>query len=485
MIIRVKDKTHGTRVKDKTPPTMKTIFKSLIFATVFLFPVLFFNCAEEQIPATAQFSLIRQYLRLQTTSASFGYNSNLTQTISVTGENTPWTLTGLPDWLTASAITGNGAATITLTAQENTDVDEARAAVLTFASTASDYQYSKTISVSQPVATIYITPSEGTVSFMPKGESKTVGITSNVDWTATCTDTHFTVEKVNSTQLRVTAKENVEAKTQTATIQLMRSGTTTTITTISVTQEEKKETERIFIVTGNGKTVSFKMKLVESGTFTMGATSEQGSDAESDESPTHQVALTNDYYMGETEVTQALWYAVMGQSPTSGGSSWSSSYGLGDDCPAYYISYNDCQSFLTKLNQMTGQTFRFPTEAEWEFAARGGNESRGYKYAGSNTIGDVAWYTDNSGSKTHTVKTKAANELGLYDMSGNVWEWCYDWYGSYSSSAQTDPMGASSGSNRVDRGGGWNDGAGYCRVSYRGVYAPGDRGSDLGLRLAL
>ena len=238
--------------------------------------------------------------------------------------------------------------------------------------------------------------------------------------------------------------------------------------------------EKTFTVTGNVKTVTFKMKLVEAGTFKMG--SKKGN---SDEKPVHSVTLTKSYYMGETEVTQALWYAVMGQSPTSSGSSWSSTYGQGDNYPAYYISYEDCQQFLTKLNQMTGQQFRFPTEAEWEYAAKGGNKSKGYTYAGSNTIGDVAWYTENSSSKTHIVKTKAANELGLYDMSGNVWEWCYDWYGTYPSSAQTDPTGAASGSYRVRRGGSWDFNATFCRTANRGSNAPSDRSSGIGFRLAL
>ena len=224
----------------------------------------------------------------------------------------------------------------------------------------------------------------------------------------------------------------------------------------------------------------------------MGATSEQGSDADSDEKPVHQVTVSS-FSIGQTEVTQALWYAVMGQKPTSGGSQWSSTYGLGDNRPAYYVSWDDCQEFITKLNQITGQQFRLPTEAEWEYAARGGNKSQGYKYSGSNTIGDVAWYWDNipsqtsgnSGYGTQPVATKQANELGIYDMSGNVWEWCSDWYGSYSSSAQTNPTGPTSGSDRVCRGGSWGDYARVCRVADRNNYPPSHRNSGIGLRLAL
>ena len=237
--------------------------------------------------------------------------------------------------------------------------------------------------------------------------------------------------------------------------------------------------------TANG--VSFKMIRVEGGTFTMGATSEQGSDADSDEKPAHQVTLSS-YYIGETEVTQALWQAVMGstvsQQRDKANKEWPLR-GVGTNYPMYYISWDECQEFVRKLNSLTGQSFRLPTEAQWEFAARGGNKSQGYKYSGSNTLGNVAWYTDNSGSETHPVKTKSPNELGIYDMSGNVWEWCQDWYGSYSSSSQTNPTGASSGSYRVSRGGGWNGDAGNCRVSLRFNFSPGHRNFYLGLRLAL
>lgn len=226
--------------------------------------------------------------------------------------------------------------------------------------------------------------------------------------------------------------------------------------------------------TANG--VSFKMIRVDGGTFTMGATSEQGSDAYDDEKPAHQVTLSS-YYIGETEVTQALWEAVMGSNP---------SLFKGSNRPVEQVSREDCKSFISKLNSLTGKNFRLPTEAEWEFAARGGNRSQGYKYSGSNSLGTVAWYADNSGSETHAVKTKSPNELGIYDMSGNVFEWCQDWYGSYSYSSQTNPTGPSSGSNRVNRGGSWSYSARGCRVSYRSnVDAPALRGSSLGLRLAL
>lgn len=244
--------------------------------------------------------------------------------------------------------------------------------------------------------------------------------------------------------------------------------------------ESQSVGEQTFTVNG----LSFKMKKVDGGTFTMGATSEQsnGYTPNDNESPTHLVTLS-DYWIGETEVTQALWYAVMDANPTSR-QSWSTEYGLGDNYPAYYISWDDCQTFITKLNQLTGKTFRLPTEAEWEYAARGGNKSQGYIFPGSNTIGNVVWYNSNSSSSTHPVATKAPNELGIYDMSGNVYEWCQDWYGSYSSGSQTNPAGPSSGSYRVERGGGYSSLATNCRVAFRDYVTPSSTFSDLGLRLA-
>ena len=236
------------------------------------------------------------------------------------------------------------------------------------------------------------------------------------------------------------------------------------------------------------KGVSFNMIKVQGSTFTMGATAEQGSDADSDEKPMHQVTLS-DYYIGETEVTQELWQAVMGTTiqyqAKKGAYGSTSLYGVGNSYPMYYISWDDCQTFVTKLNQLTGKNFRLPTEAEWEYAARGGQKSRGYKYAGSNILSDVAWYSDNSGSQIHPVKQKQANELGLYDMSGNVWEWCQDWYDSYRSNAQTNPTGPSSGVYRVYRGGGWNYSASGCRVAVRYGDTPGGRNCFLGFRVVL
>ena len=231
--------------------------------------------------------------------------------------------------------------------------------------------------------------------------------------------------------------------------------------------------------------VSFTMMPVLGGTFTMGATEEQGSEAADNEKPPHLVTLSS-YSIGQTEVTQELWQAVMGSNP---------SMYTGDlQRPVERVSWDDCQTFITKLNTLTGLNFRLPTEAEWEYAARGGAMSLHYKYAGSNTLSEVAWWgfgyddnstSGNSGFTTHPVATKLPNELNLYDMSGNVLEWCSDWLGLYTSAALVNPTGIESGTSRVSRGGAWGNAAANCRVSYRIGNLPNNRNPALGLRLAL
>lgn len=231
--------------------------------------------------------------------------------------------------------------------------------------------------------------------------------------------------------------------------------------------------------------VQFDMAKVDGGTFTMGAQSSSASqpnydkNADTDEKPTHTVTLSS-FYIGKTEVTQQLWYVVMGSYPNI-----SSTYGRGDDYPVYNVTYSQCEQFIKKLNTLTGKTFRFPTEAEWEFAARGGVNSNEYKYSGSSTVGTVAWYGSNASNKTHPVAQKTANEINVFDMSGNVWEWCSDWYGNYTMSSQTNPTGATSGPGHVIRGGAYNDAPTECRVSVRSNAAANSSFSTLGLRLVM
>ena len=229
-----------------------------------------------------------------------------------------------------------------------------------------------------------------------------------------------------------------------------------------------------------------KMIYVEGGTFQMGSTN-----GGSSEQPIHTVTVSS-FFIGKYEVTQKEWQEVMGYNP---------SYSEGDNRPVEKVSWYDAVEFCNKLSEKEGLTpaytingnnvscnwtangYRLPTEAEWEYAARGGNKSRNYKYSGSDNIDDVAWYDANSDGRSHDVGTIAPNELGIYDMSGNVWEWCWDWYGSYSSSPSSNPRGPNSGSSRVDRGGSWSYYDGSCRVAYRNYRSPGDSLIVLGLRL--
>ncbi len=275
-------------------------------------------------------------------------------------------------------------------------------------------------------------------------------------------------------------------------------------------EARKKAYEEAFhnkTFTVNG--VSFEMIAVKGGTFTMGGTSEQGGDCEDDEKPAHIVTLS-DYYIGKFEVTVGVFREFVnetnyrtdadkeGWSWVWTGSTWEKKNGVNWKCnangsvrnssednhPVIHVSWNDAKAFCKWLTGKTGQTFRLPTEAEWEYAARGGNKSNGYKFSGSNSIDNVAWYTSNSGSMTHPVGTKSPNELGIYDMTGNVWEWCQDWYGNYSSGSQTNPHGHSTGSSRVCRGGGWNYYAKHCRVSNRDYRTQDNGYIILGFRLA-
>lgn len=240
---------------------------------------------------------------------------------------------------------------------------------------------------------------------------------------------------------------------------------------MKLTSFENKNGES-FTVNG----VSFNMIKVDDGSFSMGATYEQGSEAMWWEEPVHQVSLSS-YYIGETEVTQALWKAVMRQNPSSF---------KGDNLPVDCVSWDDCVEFCRLLSLKTGRRFRLPTEAEWEFAARGGNKSNHYRYSGSDNLYEVAWCLDNSDSIPHPVKLKKPNELGIYDMAGNAWEWCSDyWHEKYENNSQVNPQGPSSGEYRVHRGGGWLNRPTHCRISYRYKAQQNRRNDFRGFRLVL
>ena len=322
----------------------------------------------------------------------------------------------------------------------------------------------------------------------------TLTISSNTKWEVSTTVSWLsfsTMSGVGNGQVSVRANGS-STSDRTAIVTVKADDISRQAVVTQAAQEKPSEPEtptQEDVLTINVAGVTFKMIRVEGGTFYMGATAEQLDDADDDEKPAHNVTLSS-YYIGETEVTQQLWQVVTGQKPTNGDDhQWDSKYGLGPNRPAYYISWDDCQEFITKLNALTGRSFRMPTEAEWEFAARGGNKSRGYKYAGSNDIGDVAWYYGNSNGTTHDVATKQPNELGVYDMSGNVFEWCSDWYDDnyYSNSPNSNPTGPPTGSQRANRGGSYYvESLFWFRVSFRGMMTLGDqRYHHLGLRLAL
>ena len=265
-------------------------------------------------------------------------------------------------------------------------------------------------------------------------------------------------------------------------IKLTKEGYSDYTETVMLAKDERKQivatlTEGVYdeeVFTANG--VSFTMRLVEGGAYSMGAGVEQGTNVQDDEKPVHRVVLS-DFYMGETEVTQELWKAVMGTNPSNK---------KGDKLPVDNVSWNQAKQFIQSLNQITGMQFRLPTEAEWEYAARGGKKSQQYRYAGSNKTEDVACFKKNS-SRAQNVKSKWPNELGIYDMSGNMWEWCSDWNATdyYSKSQVHDPQGPSKGIYRILRGGSWHSEADNCRVSYRNCDDPNNSDKYTGFRLAL
>jgi formylglycine-generating enzyme required for sulfatase activity len=225
--------------------------------------------------------------------------------------------------------------------------------------------------------------------------------------------------------------------------------------------------------TETAKNLNIEMVAVQNGILTIGCTPEQGNDCRDAEKPAHRVQVS-DYFIGKYEVTQAQWKAVMGDNPSNF---------KGDNLPVDRVSWNDVQEFISKLNALTGKQYRLPTEAEWEFAARGGVGSKGYKYSGSNTVSEVSWLDVNSTKTSHAVGTKLPNELGIYDMSGNVMEWCNDWLGQYTDIGKVNPKGANAGTLRVGRGGSWNSVDRVVRVSARSGNNPDNRAVNLGFRL--
>lgn len=416
-----------------------------------------------------------------TSSLNFSADGG-TQSITIIAGSS-WSVTDAPSWVTVSPSSGsNGKIQIVVTASRNYETSRRTGTV---SLGGADYRMSFSVSQDAALVSDEISASVSSMSFTANGESMNMSVTSNFSWSTIDKPSWITISPSSgssgTTSLTITASKSSSTTSRTGTITFGKASSATVPISVSQAAASSSDggssgSDKTFTVTGNGKTVTFKMIYVQGGTFTMGATAEQPADANSDEKPTHSVTLSS-YSIGETEVTQELWETVMG-------SNWS--YSKGNKHPVNNVSWDECQEFIRKLNSQTGMYFRLPTEAEWEYAARGGKKSKGYIYAGSNTIENVAWYYINSYNIIHDVATKTANELGLYDMSGNVQEWCQDWYGSYSSISQTNPAGPLTGSNRVYRGGRWYNDACYCRVSYRGNdLSPFNSSDFLGLRLAL
>ena len=224
--------------------------------------------------------------------------------------------------------------------------------------------------------------------------------------------------------------------------------------------------------------VRYELVPVKAGSFMMG-TPDEDAEANPDERPAHRVTLTRDFCIGSTEVTQALYEAVMGYNPSANRK--------GGDYPVENVSYQDAMRFCQRLSQLTGDNYSLPTEAQWEYAARGGHlaSDRSMRYAGSGAVDDVAWWFGNSDNASHPVARKAPNSLGLYDMSGNVYEWCLDWYGKYSSADEDDPTGPATGDSRCIRGGSWYFFAEYCRIANRNGRVPTHHDNHLGFRIVM
>lgn len=307
------------------------------------------------------------------------------------------------------------------------------------------------------------------LSFDAAGGSKAVSVTArNISWGIVAAPASWLTATKTKSGVQLKATKNTSTSSRTTTITL---GKGKTLAKVTITQKgaagkavnpdlDIASGKSVELFTVNG--VSFEMVRVDGGSFMMGSNDGRR------EKPIH-LETVKTFWIGRTEVTQALWEAVMGSNP---------SYFKGSNLPVENVSWDDCQEFIERLNRKTGKKFRLPSDAEWEYAARGGNRSAGYKYSGSNDIGRVAWYDDNSNGNTHPVASKLDNELGLYDMSGNVWEWCQDcWRKNYSAAYDC--------SYRVFRGGSWNSSATRCRVAYRRNNSPGNRYGNVGVRLAL
>ena len=426
--------------------------------------ILLASCGKD-LPDNAKNWTAGKYLCVSATDLSFDELSS-TQTLRIVS-NTRWRISCNDNWISLSQESGTGDAVISVTAMTN-EITSSRQSYIVF--TSDDNKNKESIRIVQNAAKKYLTLDVSNIVFSGDGGTESITVKCNSLWTASCdVDWISLSSRSGSGDANITVKAIANPNTTTRQTTITFSDSET-ILKVSVGQ--KGISPVLTIKVGN---VSFNMIRVDGGTFWMGATSEQGYDYDSDERPIHSVTLSG-YYIGETEVTEALWNTVLGISSNNNPKN-----------PKTDITWHEASWFVEQLSAKTGMKFRLLTEAEWEFAARGGTKTKNYKYAGSNNISNVAWYEDNSGGQVHEVATKAPNELGLYDMSGNVWEWCQDYYGSYSSGSVTDPTGPPSGitTRRVLRGGSWLYDYTGSRVSDRLYAHPNSEFSDIGFRLGL
>ena len=390
------------------------------------------------------------------------FNATITSNIS-------WKASCEADWVTLSPTDGaSGTTTLKIAIAKNT-ITAARSATIKIVN--QEHGLTKEIEVSQEAFTTQFEVNKTSVSASVDGGSYSATVTSNISWRASCDANWVTLSPTDgasgTTTLKIAIAKNSTTELRSAIVRISNEEYNL-FAEIRVIQDATFYKESV-------SSLNINMIYVEGGTFNM------GSDhvfADSNEKPIHDVTLDS-FYIAECEITQAQWQAVMGNNP---------SYCLDDNRPVERVSWYDAQEFCEKLSQLTGKTYVLPTEAQWEFAARGGNKSKNYEYSGSNSIDRVAWYWydyDNTDPQTLPVKQLSPNELGIYDMSGNVYEWCSDWYSSsyYSSSPTNNPTGPSSGSYRVLRGGGCTSNPGDCYVWSRSWYNPGVLYKFVGFRI--
>lgn len=448
------------------------------FVAVVLSAIIYASCGDDKYPADViadTFPIVSIKVSAQNGSFQYGNltlnvpSSASTQSINVRSLGDWWSDYGYSSsWFRLSPDYGSNNSTITLTIDENT-LPQKRSGNITIYNI--EHGNRVTIVVDQEAKPYSLTLSKSNISFDSDAGSSNFFVNSNDSWTVQKDAYWITLSETSGNSngyIEVNVARNTSSSSRTGTITV--TGKNSFISRrISIYQEGQEGTNETFKVNG----VSFNMIFVKGGTFQMGSTSEQG---HSYSLPVHNVTLSS-YSIGETEVTQALWKAVMGSNP--------SCYTGDEERPVECVSWYYCQDFVKELNRLTGKNFRLPTEAEWEYAARGGSKSKGYKYSGSDNFDDVAWVEENSGSTTHHVKTKQANELGIYDMSGNVNEVVYDWFSNYSISSQINPTGPSSGTEKIQRGGGYYWSSGSSCVCNRQGIDPTRGYRNVGFRIAL